>query len=54
MEDGRIDRCKLRIAQERQLARDAPDDIAAELHIQKARLYETQLAVLERGWRSPT
>ena len=50
MDDDRIERCSSRIAEERRLAQEAADDLAAELHVQKARLYETQLAILERGW----
>jgi len=49
--DDRIARCRQRVADEQQLARDAPDDIAAELHVQKAKLYQTQLMILEDGWQ---
>ena len=54
MEDGRIVRCQQRIAEEERLVREAPDEIAAELHVQKTRLYRTQLAVLQADWTGET
>jgi hypothetical protein len=43
-----IDSCRRRIAEEERLAQAASSPEAAELHVQKGRLYRAQLATLER------
>lgn len=50
MDHEQIMRCRQRIAEEERNAQEAPYDEAAELHRQKAKLYRTQLGILEQSW----
>lgn len=43
-----IESCRRRITEEERLIRAAPNPEAAELHVQKARLYRAQLETLQR------
>lgn len=52
MDHQQIVRCRQRIAEEERYASEAPCEEAAELHRQKAKLYRTQLGILERSWNS--
>lgn len=52
MSDALIESCRRRIAEEERLIRAAPNPEAAELHVQKARLYRAQLATLRRKVQS--
>lgn len=48
MTDVLIESCRRRITEEERLIRAASNPEAAELHVQKARLYRAQLETLQR------
>lgn len=53
MDEGHIEYCVRKIAEEEGRASSAPSPEAAELHLQKVRLYRAQLAILRgESWSS--